>query len=190
VSDNNIHDNASMGIELEAVFHGTVARNRIACNARTNRHSHDRSWFWGAAIMAKNVTGYTLRDNDIIVHHGQGIALVDNGDRGSGPYGIRRSANAQIFENTITFTSRSRSGFFDGRTGVESDREALDAGLDATDPAANNQLYANRFVFSDADYAHWRYAGESYPYTDIPSQWENASTFDVVAADSVRDLCR
>ncbi len=189
VKDNEIYRNASMGLELEAIFNGEVTNNAINCNARIGRHSLDRVWFWGAAIMAKNVTDFQIHNNTLIVHEGQGIALVDNGDRGSGPYGVRRSVNTSVHNNAVTFTTRARSGFFDGRTGVESDSGALAAGYDASLPSANNQLFSNTYIFSDNTHPHWRYAGTSFVSNQIPAQWESNSVFNVQPAASLAGLC-
>jgi hypothetical protein len=189
VLNNNIHNNASMGIELEAAFNGRLTGNRIACNARVGRHNQDRNWFWGSAVMLKNAAGYTVTGNEIIVEYGQGIGVVDNQDRGAGPYGVRRSVDNTVANNTITFTSRERSGFFDGRTGVESDTGALAAGYDAADPAANNRLENNTFVFADPTHPHWRYAGISHTAESVPDRWEAGSVFTVRPAAELANLC-
>lgn len=191
VRNNDISHNSSIGLEIEAVFNGEVTGNRLECNARLARHSLDWVWFWGSALMVKNSQGFNVTNNTLVVDQGQGVGLIDNTDRGYHPtLGQRRSINNRIENNTITFTNRSRSGYFDGITGVESDAGAKGAGMDASSSSAGNVLRNNTYVFSAADFAHWRFDGNAYRSADVPSQWEQNSNFRRQSAEQLSGLCR
>lgn len=183
ISNNNIYDNASRGILLEAVFNGQVKNNKITCNAKISSYSTGYNWFWGSQIMLKNSPSFEIANNDIQLRYGQAWGLLDNQYRGySSRYGARRSTNVQVHDNRIVFAavgtpSSDPGNYFHQRVGIESDQGAKNAGLNVIAGDANNSVYSNTYVMADPDAQHWRIDGTSYSSANIPGGWESGSSF-------------
>ena len=89
---NKVYDNAGQGIMHEISYAATIANNTVYGNGL----GFD-TWLWGAQILVSNSPNVEIYGNDVTVpaNGGDGIAVVQSSDRGSGRLGAARHQQRQ-----------------------------------------------------------------------------------------------
>lgn len=157
---NKVYDNAGQGIMHEISYAATIANNTVYGNGL----GFD-AWLWGAQILISNSPNVDVYGNEVTVPAtgGDGIAVVQSSDRGSGALGPHVSSNVSVHHNTVRYlgTTGSSGG------GADIDRTRFFG-------TANNRFDYNTYVVSDDKLLLWEWRG-ARTWADFRSQGQEAN---------------
>jgi parallel beta-helix repeat protein len=142
---NKVYDNTGQGIMHEISYAATIANNTVYGNGL----GFD-TWLWGGQILVSNSPNVEIYGNDVTVpaNGGDGIAVVQSSDRGSGRLGAHVTSNVNVHHNTIHYlgTKGSSGG------GADIDRTRFFG-------TANNRFDHNTYVVGDKEALLWEWRG-------------------------------
>jgi len=142
--DNRVEDNDGKGIFHEISYTAVIRNNTLANNGT----AYD-PWMWGGQIVVANSPNVEIYGNDVTVgpKAGDGIAVVQSSDRGTGRLGPHVPTNVSVHNNTVRFLGLI------GTTGGSADTNA------AAFYAANIRFDYNTYVVPDIKAHLWEWRG-------------------------------